>query len=244
MPSVPFHFRQHLLMIIAIILTILGIEQAYHRQYLLPILSAALLFFVVRKDIKGNNILLPKEFVTDPLLRNLCFQIFLLGAFYHVCLAYLPSLMQFSMGYGADTAGNLLTVFVALMGIGSVLGALVKIPERPAILIGWLAGLTGSIFMPFFFTPAIGLLGFGSGLLMSVLLGYTATRTQNHASGVNSAAHLIRNFGGSIGTILFQFSLSYPQQYYIGGVLMLAVSGIIAASVSFRFKHILNESKE
>lgn len=97
--------------------------------------------------------------------------------------------------------------------------------------------------MPFFFILAVGLLGFGSGILMSVLLGYTATRTKDNASGVNSTAHLIRNLGGSIGTILFQFSLSYPQQYYIGGVLILAVSGVIAASVSLRFKHILNEPK-
>lgn len=239
----PFHFRRHLLMMIALLLATLGIEQAYHQQYLLPVFSAALLFFAVRKDTKDGNILLPKEFATDPLLRNLCLQVFLLGAFYHVCLAYLPSLMQFSMGFSADKAGNLLAVFVVLMGVGSVLGALIKITERPGILIGWLAGLAGSIFMPFFFTLAVGLLGFGSGVLMSVLLGYTATRTQGHASGVNSAAHLIRNFGGSIGTILFQFSLSHPRQYYIGGVLLLAASGAIAASVSFRFKHILNRPK-
>ncbi len=97
--------------------------------------------------------------------------------------------------------------------------------------------------MPFFFMLAVGLLGFGSGILMSVLLGYTATRTQSNASGVNSAAHLIRNFGGSIGTILFQFSLSYPQQYYIGGVLILALSGTIAASLSFRISHVLDKTK-
>ncbi|WP_312281067.1 MFS transporter [Oscillibacter sp.] len=243
MHSEPFHFRRHLLMILAILLTTLGIEQAYHQQYLLLVFSAVLLFFVVWKDTKNGNILLPKEFATDPLLRNLCLQVVLLGAFYNVCLAYLPSLMQFSMGFSADTAGNLLAVFVVLMGVGSVLGAFIKIPERPTILIGWLAGLAGSIFMPFFFILAVGLLGFGSGILMSVLLGYTATRTKDNASGVNSTAHLIRNLGGSIGTILFQFSLSYPQQYYIGGVLILAVSGVIAASVSLRFKHILNEPK-
>ncbi|WOO37780.1 MFS transporter [Anaerocolumna sp. AGMB13020] len=242
MHTEPFYFRRHLLMILAILLTTLGIEQAYHQQYLLLILSAALLLFVVWKDTKGGNILLPKEFATDSLLRNLCLQVFLLGAFYNVCLAYLPSLMQFSMGFSADRAGNLLAVFVVLMGVGSVLGALYKISERPAILIGWLAGLAGGIFIPFFFMLAVGLLGFGSGVLMSVLLGYTATRTQNNASGVNSAAHLIRNFGGSIGTILFQFSLSYPQQYYIGGVLILAATGTIAASLSFRISHVLDKT--
>ncbi|NLL78038.1 MAG: hypothetical protein GX235_12485 [Clostridiales bacterium] len=54
---------------------------------------------------------------------------------------------------------------------------------------------------------------------------------------------LIRNLGSSIGTILFQFSINYPQQYCIGGVLILAVLGVIAASVSFHFKHILIEPK-
>ncbi len=241
MHSEPFHLLRQLLMMLAILLTALGIEQAYHQQYLLLILSAALLFFVVWTDTKGEHILSPKEFVTDPLLRNLCLQVFLLGAFYHVCLVYLPSLMQFSMGLSADTSGNLLAVFVALMGAGSMLGAVIKISERPAILIGWLACLTGGFFMPFLFTLSVMLLGFGSGVLMSVLLGYTATRTQSHASGVNSTAHLIRNFGGSIGTILFQFSLRYPQKYYMGGVFILAVSGVIAASLSLRFKHIFNE---
>jgi len=244
MQSSPFQFRQHLLMIIALLLTTLGIEQVYHQQYLLLVLGAVLLFFVIWKDAQKGNILLPKEFVNDPLLRNLCLQVFLLGAFYNVCLAYLPSLMQFSMGLSADIAGNLLAVFVVLMGIGSVLGGLIKISERPAILIGWSAGLMGSIFMPFFFTLAVGLLGFGSGLLMSVLLGYTATRTRGHAASVNSTAHLIRNFGGSIGTILFQFSLNYTQQYYICGVLILALSGAIAASISFRFEPITNKPKE
>lgn len=243
MQTVPFQFQRHLLMIIAILLVTLGIEQAYHQQYLLLVFGAVLLFLVVWKDAKKGNILLPKEFVNDSLLRNLCLQIFLLGAFYNVCLAYLPSLMQFSMGLSADTAGNLLAVFVILMGIGSVLGGLIKISERPVILVGWAAGLVGSIFMSFFFTLAVGLLGFGSGVLMSVLLGYTATRTQGHAAGVNSTAHLIRNFGGSIGTILFQFSLSYPQQYYIWGVLILALSGAIVASVSFWFKNIVNDPK-
>lgn len=241
MQPAPFWLWKHLLLIIAILFTTLGIEQAYHQQYLLLVLGAVLLFFVVWRDATKENILLPKEFVNDPLLRNLCLQVFLLGAFYNVCLAYLPSLIQFSMGLSAVIAGNLLTIFVVLMGIGSILGGLIKISERPAILIGWSAGLMGSVFMPYFFTLAVGLLGFGSGLLMSVLLGYTATRTRGHAAGVNSTAHLIRNFGGSIGTILFQFSLSYPQQYYIGGVLFLALSGVIATSISFRFESIINK---
>jgi len=243
MQLVPFHFQQHLLMIIAILLTTLGIEQAYHQQYLLLVLGTALLFFVVLKDTKGGNILLPKEFINDPLLRNLCLQVFMLGAFYNVCLAYLPSLMQFSMGLSADTSGNLLAVFVVLMGIGSVLGGLIRTSIRQAILIGWSACLIGSALMSFFFRLAVGLLGLGSGVLMSVLLGYIATRTRGHSAGVNSTAHLIRNFGGSIGTILFQFSLNYPKQYYIGGVLILALLGTIVSSVSFRFKHIANEPK-
>ncbi|BCJ92753.1 MFS transporter [Anaerocolumna cellulosilytica] len=243
MPLEAFQLRQHVLMIIAIFLITLGIEQAYYHQYLLLLTGVAMFFFVVLKDAKGGNILLPKEFVNDPLLRNLCLQVFILGGFYNVCLAYLPSFMQFSMGLSADTAGNLLSIFVILMGVGSVLGGWIKISERSAILMGWTAGLIGSVIIPIFLTLALGLLGLGAGVLMSVLLGYTATRTKEHAAGVNSTVHLVRNFGGSIGTILFQFSLSYPQEYYIGGVLILALAGAIAAAISFRFKHIANKPK-
>lgn len=241
--TVSFHFRKHLLMILSILLTTLGIEKAYHHKYLYLVLGAVLLFYVVRKDMKKDNILLPKEFANDSLLRNLCLQVFLLGAFYNVCLTYLPSLMQFSLGFGEDASGSLLAVFVVLMGVGSVLGGVIKIAERSAILLGWLAGLTGSILMPFIFPLAVGLLGFGSGILMSVLLGYIAARTQSHGAGVNSTAHLIRNFGGSIGTILFQFSLNFTVEYYIGGVLLLVLSGVIAATLSFRYKAIANETK-
>lgn len=234
--SAPFQIRRHLFMITAIVLTTLGIEQAYHKSYLLLIFGTVLLICVIWKDIKRGNTLLPKEFTNDPLLRNLCLQVFLLGAFYNVCLAYLPSLMQFSMKLDGDTAGTLLTVFVVFMGIGSVLGGMIKMSGRLTISIGWLVCLIGSIFMPIFFTFSVGLLGFGSGILMSVLLGYTAERAQGHVSGVNSTAHLIRNFGGSIGTILFQFSLSHPPQYYMWGVLILALSGMTGAAISFRFK--------
>lgn len=239
-PSAPFQIKQHLLMIAAVLLTTLGIEQAYHNHYLLLIFGFILLFIVIWKDAKRGNVLLPKEFINDPLLRNLCLQVLLLGAFYNVCLAYLPGLMQFSMGLSADKAGALLAVFVVFMGIGSVLGGIIKISNRLAITIGWSACFMGSILMQFSFPLAVGAAGLGSGVLMSVLLGYTASRTQGHAAGVNSMAHLIRNFGGSIGTILFQFSLNHPQKHFMWGVLLLALSGIIVASMSFRFKHSTN----
>lgn len=240
-PTEPFQIKPHLLMVVALLLTTLGIERAYRNHYLLLIFGAALLFCVIWKDAGKGNALLPKEFVNDPLLRNLCLQVFLLGAFYNVCLAYLPSLMQFSMSLGADRAGALLAVFVVFMGIGSVLGGIVKISRRLTIAVGWLACLMGSILLQFSFTLAVGLLGLGSGILMSVLLGHTASRTQGHAAGVNSTAHLIRNFGGSTGTILFQFSLSYPQ-YFMWGVLLLALSGTIVTSMSFRFNHAANNA--
>ena len=239
----PFQIKQHLVMISAILLTTLGIEQAYHNHYLLLFLGAILLFYVIWKDAKKGNLLLPKEFINDRFLRNLCLQVFFLGAFYNVCLAYLPTLMQFSMGLSADTSGNLLAIFVVLMGIGSVLGGIAKISTRLAILIGWFTCLAGSIMMQILFTLSIGMLGFGSGILMSVLLGCTASRTQGHAAGVNSTAHLVRNFGGSIGTILFQFSLNYPQQYYMWGVFILALSGTLTVALSFRFELIINNNQ-
>ena len=198
---------------------------------------------MIWKDAKKGNLLLPKEFINDRFLRNLCLQVFFLGAFYNVCLAYLPTLMQFSMGLSADTSGNLLAIFVVLMGIGSVLGGIAKISTRLAILIGWFTCLAGSIMMQILFTLSIGMLGFGSGILMSVLLGCTASRTQGHAAGVNSTAHLVRNFGGSIGTILFQFSLNYPQQYYMWGVFILALSGTLTVALSFRFELIINNNQ-
>ena len=47
MQSKPFQYRQHILMIIAILLTTLGIEQAYHKRYLLLFLGIILLFLMV-----------------------------------------------------------------------------------------------------------------------------------------------------------------------------------------------------
>jgi predicted MFS family arabinose efflux permease len=241
--SEPLPLRRHLLMMLAILLTTWGIEQVYHHDYVLLFCGVLLLIFMVRKDVQNGSVLLPKEFVNDPLLRNLCLQVFVLGAFFHVCLVYLPSVMQFSMGIHAELAGRLLSLFIVLMGIGSILGGWVKISARKAILMGWSAGLAGGILMPIFFTPAVGLLGFGSGMLMSTLLGYTAARTQGNASGVNSTAHLIRNFGGSMGTILFQFSLHGPQRYYQWGVLILTLSGAIVAVLAYRHKEATNAAE-
>lgn len=107
-------------------------------------------------------------------------------------------------------------------------------PKRTAILIGLLLCMGASTIMQTYFSSALPAI---SSSFQSVSF------YSGHASGVNSTAHLIRNFGGSIGTILFQFSLSCPQQYYIGGILILAVSGAIAVSLSLRFEHILNEPK-
>lgn len=239
-----FQFRHHFLIMLSILLTTLGIEQAYHHNYLLLLLGSILIFYVASKDNKSGNILLPKECSKDSLLRNLCIQVFLLGGFYNVCIAYLPSFMQFTMGLSAKRAGNLLTIFVVLMGIGSILGGIFKISERFFILAGWGICLIGSFFLHFYLTFSVGVLGLGSGVLMSVLLGYIATRTQGHSSEVNSTAHLIRNFGGSFATILFQFSLWCPKQYYIWGVILLALLGMVASAVSFRRKYIINEHNE
>lgn len=234
--AAPFHIRQHLFMIAAILFTAIGIEEAYNNRYLLLISGIMLLSYTVWKDIKKQNILLPKEFRSDPLLRNLCIQVLLLGMFYNVCLTYLPGIMQFSMGLSADIAGVMLTVFVVCMGIGSILGGIIKISERLLITITWLICFAGSILTPVSFVVSVGLSGLGSGILMSVLLGYTASRTKDHAAGVNSTAHLIRNFGGSIGTILFQFSLNTPVSFYVIGIIILTLLSVTTALMSFRIK--------
>ncbi len=74
----------------------------------------------------------------------------------------------------------LLAIFVVLMGIGSVLGGIAKISTRLAILIGWFTCLAGSIMMQILFTLSIGMLGFGSGILMSVVIRlYSFTNTRS-----------------------------------------------------------------
>lgn len=235
LPSTPFPIRAHLMMIIAVFFTALGIEQAYHQQYLWLTLGILSLLFILWKQIKMDGTLLPKQFMTDSLLKNLSLQVFLLGAFYNVCLVYLPSLMQFSLNLNANSSGNHLAMFVVFMGIGSGLGALIKTTNRIAILVGWLTCFVGGSFIAFIFSFAVVLLGFGSGILMSVLLGYIASCTQEDAAGVNSTAHLIRNFGGSLGTILFQYSLNYPLRYFIGGIVLLVLGGVMTSALAFRF---------
>ena len=231
----PLKLQRHLLMIAAILLLTLGIEFAYRSQYFLLLTGIALLFLVVLKDIKKDNAILPKEFLCDCLLRNLCLQIFLMGAFYNICLAYLPGIMQFTLGMTSNQSGTLLTVFVLSMGIGSVLGGVVKQKEREMIAAGWITCLTGSLLMKSFIGIALTALGLGSGILMSALLGYAATRTVHHAAGVNSMAHLIRNLGGSLGAILFQFSLHLPENYFIGGITIIALSGTASILLAFKY---------
>lgn len=234
--SNPFPMKRNLLFITAMILMTLGMEQGDSISYLFLFCGLFLLFFVIYEDAKHGNELFPIELVKDALLKNLCLQIFLLGAFYHVCLVYLPSLMQFSMNFSPDTAGNFLALFVVLMGVGSILGGIMRMPPRLFILIGWGICLIACLLLKSLFLLAIFLLGFGSGLLMSVLLGYTATRATTHSAGVNSVAHLIRNFGGSMGTILFQFSLYHPINSFRRGIIILSFSAILLAALAFRYQ--------
>lgn len=236
LPSIPFPIRQHLIMIIAVLLTAVGIEQAYHQRFLWLTFGILSLLFLLRKPKKMNVTLLPKQFMTDSLLKNLCLQAFLLGAFYNVCLVYLPSFMQFSLNLNANSSGNYLEIFVVFMGVGSGLGGLIKTPNRIVILISWLICFAGCSFIGIIFSLAVLLLGLGSGILMSVLLGYIAFCTQEDAAGVNSTAHLIRNFGGSIGTISFQYSLNYSLGYFIVGMIVLSLGGIITSALVLRFK--------
>lgn len=231
----PLKLQRHILMIAAILLLTLGIEFAYRSQYFLLLAGIALLFLVVIKDTQKDNAILPKEFLSDSLLRNLCLQIFLLGAFYNICLAYLPGIMQFSLHMNPDRSGTLLTVFVLAMGIGSVAGGAAKHKEREMIAAGWIICLAGSLLMKSFIVIALTALGLGSGILMSALLGYAATRTVHHAAGVNSMAHLIRNLGGSLGAILFQFTLHFPENYFITGITIIALSGTAAILLAFKY---------
>ncbi|WP_277406990.1 MFS transporter [Lacrimispora xylanisolvens] len=232
----PLKLQRHILMITAILLLTLGIEFAYRSQYFLLLAGMALLFLVVIKDTQKDNAILPKEFLSDSLLRNLCLQIFLLGAFYNICLAYLPGIMQFTLHMNPDRSGTLLTVFVFAMGIGSVAGGAAKHKEREMIAIGWITCLAGSLLMKSFIVFALTALGLGSGILMSALLGYAANRTVHHAAGVNSMAHLIRNLGGSLGAILFQFTLHFPENYFIAGITIIALSGTASILLAFKYK--------
>lgn len=239
----PLHIRNHLMMIAAILLTALGTEQTGRNHLWILAVGIVLLLFVIRMDAKNGNVLLPQELKEDSLLRNLCFQIFVLGAFYYVCLAYLPGVIRFSMGLSSEFSGTVLAVFVVFMGIGSILGGILHVPGRIAVIAGWAACTVGGIGMLYSILFGAGMLGLGSGVLMSVLLGSTAARTTEHSAGVNSTAHLIRNFGGSIGTIVFQSSLEHPKEYYIRGIIFLSVSGTLAALAALKIRNLKNENE-
>lgn len=240
----PLKLHRHMLMILSVLLLTLGIELAYNSQYLLLISGLILLCLVIRKDVKKENGIIPMEFLQDSLLRNLCFQIFLLGALYNICLAYLPGIMQFTLGMKSDQSGTLLTGFVISMGIGSVLGGIVKRRQPLSIATGWIICILGGFLMKSFIGIALIGLGLGSGILMSALLGYAATRALDHSAGVNSMAHLIRNLGGSLGTILFQFSIYASEKYFIVGIILIAASGTAFTLLTFQYKNKRKSNQE
>jgi MFS family permease len=168
--------------------------------------------FVLRER-RARFGLLPAEFKTSPLLRNLSLQVFFLGALFSVSLVHIPGCLQLDGLLSAETTGLAVLLYVVSMGAGSIISGVLKIPVTRVMGAGWAACLLGVCFflvpMPLIarLMPSLALLGMGCGLLSTTLLGHIAAQAEQNRAGVNSFGHMIRNFGGSIAVVAFTFTL-------------------------------------
>jgi MFS family permease len=178
--------------------------------------------------------LLPSEFRTSPLLRNLSLQVFLMGALLNVCLVYIPGCLQMEGLLSAQDTGAAMLIYAAAVGAGSIVGGAAK--AMPAVRIigtGWLALLLGAcaFLVPLPFTvrlPAsLLLVGLGCGLLSAVLLGHIAAQAERNKAGVSSFCHMIRNFGGSIAVAGFGLTLSTGVVSLFAGLAGLSGAGLL-----------------
>jgi MFS family permease len=181
------------------------------------LLVAGLLFlaaFVVRERRERLG-LLPSEFKTSPLLRNLSLQVFLLGTLLSVCLVYIPGCLQTDEVLSPGNAGLAVLVYVVSMGLGSIAAGVARTLSLTRLIgLGWTACLAGAcvflVPLPLLarLAPSLVLLGMGCGLLSTALLGHIAAQAERNRAGVNSFGHMIRNIGGSIAVVAFAFTLS------------------------------------
>lgn len=220
----------------AILLIMLGIELTGHLLSAVLLFTAGILSLIafLFLEKRGKSGLLPVEFITKPILRNLSFQVFLMGAMLNMCLVYIPGCLQTYNILSAGETGVAVLVYVVSMGIGSITGGIIrKFPINTVIGLGWVTLILGGcIYLLPFASPiplviSLLLMGFGCGSLSATLLGHIAAQAEQNKAGVNSFCHMIRNFGGSICVAAFAFTLNTGIKSLYFGFIGISVIGLL-----------------
>ena len=149
-----------ILLTIAVLMLMLGIEQLGHALIAVLLfvagLAMAVAFWLLERRSGGN--LLPDEFRRNPLLKNLSIQVFLMGALMNLCLVYIPGRLQTTGHLSSQDSSTILLLYVVAMGIGSIASGIIKASGKAMLGIGWAFLLLGggTFFLPFHFHIVLG----------------------------------------------------------------------------------------
>jgi hypothetical protein len=231
---------------ISLLLIMYGLEKCsdslLNKNIIFLIAGLALLIICLVVDSKKEKGILPQEVKKSKVLRGLLLEVMLAGSILNICLAYLPTYMVRELSIDSSRTGKLLIIYLVTMGIASLGAACIKIDGIKLISYGWLSILIGGIFgfvsflvYPFvFFIIATFFLGLGVGILSATVMGRMQKEIFKNGASTNGLAHLIRNFGGTLGVAALQVSL-------LNGMKILFVAIFIIAVIAFLIQLMVNK---
>jgi len=231
---------------LSLLLIMYGIEKSsnsfFNKNAIFLFAGLILLSICLWVDNKKDKGILPKEVKKSKVLRGLLIQVMLMGSILNICLAYLPTYMIKELGFDASSTGDLLIVYLVTMGIASCGSACIKIEAIKLIIYGWFSILIGGIIgiisffvRPFeFFIISTFFLGLGVGILSATVMGGMQKEIEKNGASANGLAHLIRNFGGTLGVAALQISL-------LQGLKILFVAIFIIGIMAFAIQLVINK---
>lgn len=183
----------------------------------IEILIAALLLLIIcfYYDGRKENGIIPREVKKSGTLKVLLVQIMFLGGAMNICLVYFPPYMVNALKISTGSTGNFLLVYLAALGAASFGAAYMNIGYIKIIAIGWISILIGSSsgiasftgHSIICFTAAIFFIGLGVGILSSTIMADIQGEIHENPAASNGLAHLMRNFGGTLGVSIVQVFL-------------------------------------
>lgn len=231
---------------ISLVFILYGLEKCsksfYNINVLFIILGLVLLSIFIFFDWKKENGILPEEIKTSGLLKGLLLEVMFIGGVLNICLAYLPAYMVKELNLESDVSGKLLLVYIITMGAGSIISSYIKLENRKQITFGWISILLGGILgiVSFainpliFFTISTFFLGLGVGILNATIMGSMQMKIDKNRATANGIAHLMRNFGGTLGVSALQICLVQEMKF-----LFIAIS--VIGVVSFTTQIVTNK---
>lgn len=220
---------------ISLLLIMYGLEKCseslLNKNIVFLIAGLALLIICLLVDSKKEKGILPQEVKKSKVLRGLLLEVMLTGSILNICLAYLPTYMVRELSIDSSRTGKLLIIYLVTMGIASLGAACIKIDGIKLISYGWFSILIGGIFgfvsflvYPFvFFIIATFFLGLGVGILSATVMGRMQKEISKNRASTNGLAHLIRNFGGTLGVAALQVSLLNGMKILFAAIFIIAV---------------------